>query len=77
MNGVLARRHFIEPLHYVDAETGSIVETVQMRIFQICVRSDAWETVRWYEFAGEKELNPGFGKPPQHDRAFPNGQERY
>lgn len=68
-------RNYIEPLHYIDATTGKILATISMRVFEI-QRKQGWEKVRYYELSKEHEINPGFGKAPQNDRAFPD-RERY
>jgi hypothetical protein len=71
-----SRRNNIENLYYDDAKTGKNIETVQMRVFEILTEK-GWEMIRWYVLSKEAEVNPGFGKFPQNNRAFPNSKERY
>lgn len=73
---MILRRNFVKPVHYANADTGEIIETVQMRVFQIREYGN-WELARHYVLSDEMKLNPGFGKSPQNDRAFPVGRERY
>jgi hypothetical protein len=71
------KRNIIQDLHYIDADTGEIIETIQMRIFQISDGKGNWIVVRQYELSQESKLNPGFGKSPQNDDAFPDGRQNY
>lgn len=75
------KRNFVQDLIYEDADTGQVLHTVKMRYFQTEQKDNNgashWVTVRSYVVADEAILNPGFGKPPQLDNAFPNGQQAY
>lgn len=48
--------HRIEEIHYVDADTGAILETVQMRRFY----DEKRRLVREYPLDREPIVNPGF-----------------
>lgn len=55
----------IEDQHYVDANTGAVIETVKMRCFYDWDRWDPYrkpqfKMVRQYELAREPVVNPGF-----------------
>lgn len=57
--------HRIEDLHYVDADTGAIIETVKMRRFYGWNNWDPYkkprfEMVREYPLEREPIVNPGF-----------------
>lgn len=53
--------HCIEPIHYVDAETGAIRETVQMRRFyEWDAKRCKYVMVREYALDRESVVNPRF-----------------
>lgn len=63
----MAERPFnrIEDLHYCDADTGAIIETVKMRRFYDWDNSDAhkkpeFRMVRQYALDRERLVNPNF-----------------
>lgn len=63
-----SRFNRIEPVHYVNADTGAIVETVQMRCFYDWNKWDPYrkprfEKVREYALDREADVNPGFEAP--------------
>jgi hypothetical protein len=58
----------IEPVHYVDANTGAVVETVQMRRFYGWNTWDPnkkprFEMIREYAVDREADVNPTGAKP--------------
>lgn len=67
--------HRIKVFVYEDATTGRVVESIPVREFyEYNPVNKCMELVRQYPLHNETELNPGFGKPPQGDAAFPKGQ---
>lgn len=61
----------VRDLHYLDSESGKVVETIKMREFyEWNTEKRAYDLVRHYQLALESKFNPGFGNPPQNDRAF-------
>lgn len=59
--------HTIEPVYYVDADTGAVLSTVSMRVFY---GWDYWDPhrkpqftrLRWYPLDREAVVNPKFGQ---------------
>ena len=64
----------IVEIKYIDAITGDVEARCFMREFyEWHPLNKRMELVRHYEVSREEELNPGFGKAPQGQSAFPPG----